>query len=142
MKKIVLSILAIIFTTTVFSQINKKKDIPDVVIVNFQKQYPEVKEIKWEKEGENFEAEFNTNGLEESVLYDVEGNLIETEVQIKTGELPKGATDYITEHYKGKKIKEASRVTKADGNLSYEAEINGIELVFDSNGGLIKENKD
>jgi hypothetical protein len=42
----------------------------------------------------------------------------------------------------GKKISEASKILDATGNLSYEAEVENIDYIFDANGSLIKQEQD
>ena len=43
---------------------------------------------------------------------------------------------------KGKNIKEGAKITKADGTVNYEAEVNGTDVIFDASGKFIKEAKD
>jgi len=77
-----------------------------------------------------------------SVLYDVNGNKRETETDIKTSGLPASASTYISTHFKGRKIKEASMITKAGGEVNYEAEVNGRDLIFDKDGKYLRAAKD
>jgi predicted flavoprotein YhiN len=142
MKKIFFVVMIPFLSSNVFAQKSQKMDIPEPVLSSFQKQYSDVPESKWEKEGENFEVEFTHKGKEESVVYDASGKWLEKEEEIKIEELPKASVDYVGKTYKGQKIKEASRITKADGSIFYEAEIKGRELIFDSEGKYVKENKD
>lgn len=81
------------------------------------------------------------NKTEQSVLFDAQGNLLETEVEIKLTQLPKGVLEYVKANYKGQKVKEAAKISDAKGTLTYEAEIKGMDLLFDSNGKFIKEIK-
>jgi hypothetical protein len=53
--------------------------------------------------------------------------------------LPKSVTPYVAVNYKGAQIKEAGRVTDAAGRTLYEAEIKGVDLIFDENGKFIKK---
>ena len=58
--------------------------VPTVVKSALQKSYPNAKEIKWEKEKTIItEAEFEVNETDYSILIDVSGNIIETEIEIK-----------------------------------------------------------
>lgn len=141
MKPQILFILLMALTMSNFAQNNPTKSIPQEVKANFQKQYPMVEEARWEKEGENYEVEFKQGNKDISVRYDAKGNLIETETEIKAEDLPKGVKKYLSENFDGQKIKEASVITKADGTLLYEAEIKGKDLIFNSEGIFIKEQK-
>jgi hypothetical protein len=139
MKKIMFITAGLALSLAVSAQKAREADVPAAVKESFKKSHPNAKEVKWEKEGANYEAEFETGETEQSVVYDVSGRLVETEVEIKPDELPSTVKVYITEHRKGMRIKEASKITDAKGTVSYEAEIKGKDLLFDSNGKFIKE---
>lgn len=142
MKKLALMIAAGMITSFSFSQKLQDKDVPAEVKTAFQKAYPNAKEVKWDKERGNYEASFDVNKIDNSVLFDGKGNLLETEIEIELNQLPSSIADYIKTHYSGQKIKEGAKITDAEGNITYEAEIKGMDLLFDSNGKFIKEMKD
>ena len=142
MKKAIL-IIAIGFSAIVANaQKVKEADVPGEVKAAFTKQYPTTKAEKWEKENGNYEAEFDYNKSEMSVVIDPKGNIIETETEIKVSELSKAITDYCAKNYAGKKIKEASKIVDSKGAITYEAEIEKMDVLFDANGKFIKESKD
>lgn len=142
-KTAVLSVLLIGLLTTVFAQKeeNEKKlkaaNVPAAVTSAFAKQFPNA-EAKWEKEGDSYEGEFEQNGKGLTVVFNATGTLLETEREIETAELPANVAKYIAEHHKGAKIKEAAKITDAKGTVTYEAEINGKDLLFDANGIFIR----
>lgn len=115
------------------------KEVPTAVKTTLQKNYPNAKELKWEKENGNYEAEFEIDETDYSLLIDVSGNILETEIEIKVDALPANAKDYISKNYAGQKIKEATKITDNKSVVTYEAEIKGKDLIFDSNGNFIKE---
>lgn len=141
MKKLVLMMVAAMITSLTFAQKLQEKDVPAPVKTAFQKNFPQAKVEKWEKEGINFEAEFELNKSEQSVLFDAQGDIIETEIEIEISELPNGILDYVKKNYKGQSVKEAAKITDTKGTLTYEVEIKGMDLLFDSNGKFIKEIK-
>ena len=141
MKKLALMIVAAMITSLSFAQKIQEKDVPASVKASFQKNYPNIKEVKWDKEGEKYEASFDLNKIDNSVLFDAQGNLLETEVEIKLNQLPKGVLEYVKANYKGQNVKEAAKITDAKGTVTYEAEIKGMDILFDSNGKFIKEIK-
>ena len=141
MKKLALMTVTAMITSLTFAQKLQEKDVPVQVKTAFQKEFPNTKEAKWEKEGNNFEAEFELNNTEQSVLLDAQGNLIETEIEIAVNLLPSGVLDYIKTNYQGQKVKEAAKITDAKRIITYEAEIKGMDLIFDSNGKFVKEIK-
>ena len=133
--------VAAMITSLTFAQKLQEKDVPAPVKTAFQKNFPQAKVEKWEKEGINFEAEFELNKSEQSVLFDAQGDIIETEIEIEISELPNGILDYVKKNYKGQSVKEAAKITDTKGTLTYEVEIKGMDLLFDSNGKFIKEIK-
>lgn len=117
----------------------KQADVPAEVKKTFAAHYPNVKEAKWEKEGANYEAGFNLNAVETSILINAKGSLIETETEIKPTELPKLVMDYVNQNFPDQKIKEASKIVDVKGNTTFEAEIKGKDYIFDSKGNLVKK---
>lgn len=141
MKKLMLIGFTVVMTTVGCAQKSTGKDIPEAAKNAFEKSYPTAKEVKWEKENDLFEVHFDYNGKDYSVLYDANGVATETEVEINISQLPEKAQEYLKTHYPGKKIKEAATITNADGVVTYEAEINGVDVIFDTSGIFVKESK-
>ena len=111
--------------------------IPDVVKASFAKQYPGVT-ATWEKEGDKYEAGFKKNKQLTSALFEANGIMTESEVIIKTPDLPANILAYIKRYYKGKIIKEGSKITKANGTINFEAEVGGKDIIFDAKGNFLK----
>ena len=141
------TLFSIVITGTLISNIAcaqkiKEADVPVIVKSSFEKQYPKIKTGKWEKENGNYEVEFDQDNIETSVLLNSEGALVETEKEINVTTLSKPIVDYCSKNYPGKKIDEASKIVDAKGIITYEAEINKKDLLFDANGKFIKESND
>lgn len=142
MKRILFLFLsAIFFANYAEAQKMKSSEVPVAVKSAFEKQYPDVKDADWEKEGANYEAEFEVNDTETSVVFDANGTLLETEVEIESSALPQAANDYVAKNYPGSKIKEAAKITDAAGTVTYEAEVGKSDLIFDASGNFLKEIK-
>ena len=94
----------------------------------FQKKYPEAKDVQWEKEKGNYEANWGGKSKEDnSVQFTPSAEFIEIVKAIPVSQLPAPITAYVKQHYKGAKITEAGKVTDAKGKTSYEAEVNKKE---------------
>jgi len=142
MKRLALTMVAAMITSLTFAQKLQEKDVPTLLKTTFKKQYPNTKEIKWEKEGENFEAEFELNKTEQSVLFDAQGSILETELEIELNQLPSAVLEYIKANYKGQSVKEAAKITDANGKITFEAEVGKMDVLFDESGKFLKEKKD
>lgn len=138
MKK--LALLPMMMAVISLSACAQKTTVPGVVKTAFSKSFPGVS-AKWDKEGEKYEANFKRNGSTISALFTADGGMLESETDIKKSELPTVVLTYVNSHYKGKAIKEAAKITKADGTVNYEAEVDGKDVIFDSNGNFLKEAK-
>ena len=139
MKRTAILLGAMFAVTFANAQKISDKEVPTVVKSTLQKNYPNAKELKWEKEKGNYEAEFEVDETDYSLLIDISGNILETEIEIKIDELPANAKDYVSKNYAGQKIKEAAKITDSKGVVTYEAEVKGKDLIFDSRGNFIKE---
>ena len=141
MKKLLLITPAMLLSTLIFSQKIKEKEVPAGVKLGFEKLYPNLKDVDWEKEGSNFEAEFEQDENETSVVFDSNGHLLETETEIGVSSLPANIITYLKNNYPNQKIKEAAKMVTPAGTTTYETEIKGKDLIFDSNGNFLKEEK-
>ena len=142
MKKIMIMATLAIFTAfNANAQKLKEADVPAAVKASFAKQYPGIT-AKWEKEDSKYEAGFKKDGNKMSALFEVNGTMTESEIDIKVADLPATVLAYVQAHYKGKTIKEGAKITKADGTVNFEAEVNGKDVIFDATGKFIKEVKD
>lgn len=117
-------------------------EVPAAVQAGFNKKFSGATAVKWEKEKANYEANFKEQNKKTSVLLDANGNWLETETAIEVNALPAAATAYIAKHYAGEKIKEAALIKKANGDSNYEAEVKGMDLLFDQKGQFVKTVKD
>jgi Putative beta-lactamase-inhibitor-like, PepSY-like len=116
----------------------KDKEVPTIVKEAFQKQFPSAKKAEWENEDGKFEVSFEQDDKEMSAVFTAaNGALEETEVEIKKEELPAQALAYISQNYKDEKIQETAKITKANGEINFEAEVKGRDLIFDSNGNFL-----
>jgi hypothetical protein len=141
MKYILFSTAFVLIFGYADAQKMKATAVPAPVKAKFASLYPNVKSAKWEKEGANYEAEFDVNEVETSASFDATGNLVETETAIATTVLPAKVTSYMTANVPGKKITEASKIVDAAGKVTYEAEAGGMDYIFDETGNFIKSVK-
>ncbi len=143
MKSIIISAILVFSINTTFAQKMKEAEVPAKVKESFAKKYPGTKVEEWEKEGADYEAEFDLNKVESSAVFEANGTFKELEQEIKTTALPKAVTDYCTKTFTGYKLAEAAKITDAAGKMMYEAEMtNGKEhfdALFDDKGNFSKK---
>jgi len=146
-KNSLLLVFAILFFELSHAQTLKPSNVPAPVLASMKKYLPMALLVAWEKEDSDYEANFfvkdSTGSLRTaSALFNATGTLLEIEMIISKAELPSGVLEYVNSNYGNPKIKEVSQVSKLTGPKTYEIEIKGKELIFDSEGKFIKEEKD
>lgn len=139
MKKLMLASI-ILFAVAVNAQ--DKSKAMNTAKASFAKTFPGVSNVKWSKEGTDLEVDFMQKGKKMSADYDAKGMLKETEQSVTPAELQAAVMPYINQHYKGMVIKETAKVTTQAGEVCYEIGVKGKDVIFDSKGKFIKEEKD
>jgi uncharacterized membrane protein YkoI len=157
MKTKVWVIAAMAASWIVFGQANAeekvlhKSQVPKAVLEAFEKAYPHMKDVEFEKEMFNgqaaYELEYKTNNVEHEVLYSADGTLFQKEEEIEGETLPAPVKDAIRKAYPKAEIKEVEKVMKPDDTLTgYEVEIvtagKEIELELNTQGRILREEKE
>src|SRR3977135_75666 len=79
--------------------------IPAIVKTTLQNKYADAKNVTWEKEKGNYEANWGgKSGEDNSVQFTPSGKFIEIVNAISVSQLPASAIAYVKEHYKSNKI--------------------------------------
>ena len=145
MKTLILYAFAIGTCMQAHAQKLQPQAVPPVVQNAFVARFASATQVKWEKEENNYEAEFKQDKQELSAKLSESGTLLEVEREIKPSELPAPVQAAIAKDFAGYKIKEAE-VVEANGTTSYEVELSKgkekLEAVFDANGKLLKKDRD
>lgn len=138
MQKLIPVLILIAITVTAQAQKISGKKVPQVVKDAFKAHYPKVTTVKWEKEKGNYEAGFILSGVPASVLYEPNGTQLQAEIAIPDNEMPQKVKEYVSKKYPGSRITETSKIMDNKGNVTYEAEVKGKDLIFDSNGNFLR----
>lgn len=137
----------IIFSYSVHAQKYRNPEIPSIIINNFQKSFPQAKDVEWKKRNEMYCVEFEIGfwNDEQTIWYDQNGKMMRHEKEISKKELPEIIRIYISNNYPWYWIREVKKISE-NGKNNYEVEIRSIseewELVFDESGKLISKKRD
>src|SRR5205814_569534 len=122
-----------------YAQDVKTSDVPTVVKSSLTKKFPEATKVSWEKENGNYEANWGgKSGEDNAAQFTHAGVFVEIERAIPLSDLPASVKTYVREHESDATIKEAARITDANGKITYEAEVKGKDLIFDEGGNFIR----
>ncbi len=145
MKQIILMAGCLLVINTATAQHLKEAEVPANVKASFAIKYATSKVKVWEKEGVDYEAEFDLNKVESSAVFSADGTFKELEQEIKISELPKIASNYCIKNFTGYKISEAAKITDGTGKVMYEAEMTKgkehFDAVFDDKGNFAKKSE-
>jgi len=119
----------------------KESEVPQVVKSAFMKAYPNAKGVKWDKEEAGFEASFEQNKNDMSVVLDKMGIVKEVETEIAKDKLPKAILETLKKDFADHDIEETAMIV-ANGVTTYEVEVEkgkkSWDLIFDSAGKLLE----
>jgi len=127
-------------TISVSAQKVNESKVPVSVKETFTKAYPSTVG-KWIREDGNFEVSFDKDTKKMTLVIHQNGSLSQTEYAIRKDELPKGAIEYLDANYKGVKIVEMAHILKPSGEIQFEAEVKGKDILFDNNGKFLSKEK-
>ena len=115
----------------------KEKDVPQAVTSALTQKYTGITNTEWEREGDNFEAEFDREGTEHTVLLNPSGEILMTKSDVLLNDLPQPIKSALDQKYKGMPVDDTELLEK-DGQTFYQLEVEekGTDrrLVFSSDG--------
>ena len=142
MKNLIAILICFGVTSFALAQKMKTEEVPQAVRTAFAKAYPNVKNVKWEKEGDSYEAGFDLGKEEVSALIDAAGKVKEVETEIAMDAMPAAVKKSLAKDYADYKVKEAAKIV-AENVITYEAEVKkgkeSFDLIFSEDGKLVKK---
>ncbi|MGZ3932662.1 MAG: PepSY-like domain-containing protein [Bacteroidia bacterium] len=147
MKALPVFAAGLLITAHLSAQKLKEADVPKPVTAAFSAHFKNVKAEKWEKKPNGtYKAEFEQGKSESAGIFSAEGELLETETELKISGLPKAVTEHVAKNYEGFKIEKAEKIMHASGSGFYGIEIKkGRErkdLIYNASGVFVKDRID
>jgi hypothetical protein len=140
MKKIVLSLIVILFAITTSFAGTPPSDVQKA----FDKMYPGASKISWDQEKPSvWEAEFVSDGYKMEAKFSDKGMWIQTESDVKVSNLPAAIKETIKTKYTGWEAEEANKVESAKEGSMFEVTLKmGVDkksLSFKEDGTQISK---
>jgi hypothetical protein len=139
MKKGFILLMGCMGCISIFAQKPAEPKVPAAVKTAFATQFPGEKVLAWEKEGANYEAEYDKGGAEQAALFDASGKLLAKESVVSALSIPQQVKLQMDKVAPGAVIGEVVKITFSDGKQDvYEIKANHKEYVFDASGAALK----
>ena len=127
---------------SLFAACNTSTDVPQAVKDAFAKKFPDAGSVSWDMENTNeWEAEFQMNGMGYSANFSNDGKWKETEHKIEKKDVPKNVMSALMNVHPDAKIK-ASEISETKSGRIYEFEIKAhektMEVAVDMDGRIKK----
>jgi hypothetical protein len=140
MKKVVLASL-VISAGLIMSCSDKirQSNVPSVVQNSLMQTFQAAADIEWEKEAQNYEAEFVHDSVQTNAIINPAGVLLRYKQEISQTQLPSTVMQALQAQYKEYEVEEVEKV--GEGNLVYyqvelEKGIKEMQLVLAPNGTI------
>lgn len=146
MKNLILFTLLLI-SSFAQAQDLSKREVPSVILNNFQSAFPKASDVEWEKKGDQYKVEFEIGywNNDQSAWYDQEGKLLRHQEEISKKDLPRKIYDQIQTEYKWFVISDIEKITSEDETL-YKVELKSFtkewKILYDETGSVIRKERD
>ena len=143
MRLIVMLLIAVMSTSTVYAVDINVTDVPEAVQKAFDAKFPKAKDVEWEQEEDGtYEAEFKLKGAEHEAVFKEDGTWVYTAKEMKLSEYVGLKREMIEKTNEGYTITEVKTVEHAEHGDCYLIELeneNGDEreILTLKTGGVI-----
>ena len=138
-----LNLIVVAFAVISFTACAQKTTAPENVVKAFTQKFPDAKSVKWDKENETeWEAEFKLKGEEYSANFSTDGTWKETEHEIETSAIPASVKQILDSEFAGYKIEEAEISETAEGTVyefGLEKDKTELEVAISPDGKVVKK---
>ncbi len=117
--------------------------VPAAVMDEFMLRYPDARNISWQviPAQDKYRADFKNNKMATMAILSADGQIVETETQIRTCALPEPALHFLAEKYTDKKIEMASIMEDQAGIITFQAVVEMVDFTFDAQGEVLVMNE-
>jgi uncharacterized protein YxeA len=126
----------------------QQTDVPSNVSSALMEKYPNLnsRDVEWNKEGSNYQAEFMNKGIKYEVVIDDSGNWVATETEISKSELPDKVKEGLkNSEYGSWNVNEVEKRESPEAKSMYIIEVEkgnqDYDVYFDQNGKVMKKVK-
>ena len=142
MKKIILLLAILGIFAVSYAQTLTPNDVPAKISKLFERSHPKISPVEWTKVGNDYQASYMVDDKNMSVTYNAVGKLMKTEKEISLSQLPASVLKYVNDNFPGEVVKKKVLITSSTGKTLYQLRVKQQDLAFNSQGSVIKPEKE
>lgn len=135
-------LIAAVLTVTSFGFASAQSGaIPTPVSNAFKSEFPNARDVDWDRSRNLYEVEFEMNRLDHEVWYNAEGQAVRHKQELKTRSVPAKVRQSVKKQYRGYRIAEAEKLREGN-EVVYKLELKIWTRDFDvfvNEGGEVLE---
>ena len=132
-------------TVSVSAQKLASKDVPSVILNNFQTKFRNAEDVEWKYKNGHYKVEFEVAHRDYEIKYDTKGTVLYYEEELDTAAVPQPVRAAAMAKHPGTVLKEAKKVGAEAVTYKIEVKNNAGEewdLVVDPAGKIISDKLD
>jgi biopolymer transport protein ExbD len=141
MKNIFILISALFITYTLFADDLSPEKVPTNVQNSVMKNYKNIRDLTWEKQGKNYQAEFYIDLKEYEIIINEKGKILATYEDISITELPDKVKHALQTNYPTFSIGDVE-ILKTEKNQYFKVDLKNsdkdLKVFINSKGGFVK----
>lgn len=123
--------IATVLSVTSFGFVSAQSGaVPSAVSNAFRSEFPNARDVDWDRSRNLYEVEFEINRLDHEVWYNAEGQAVRHRQEIKTRSLPSKVRQNVKKQYRGYRISEAEKLREGQ-EVVYKLELKNWTRDFD-----------
>lgn len=132
----VTTVVALVVSITVLSEVEtmKKSDLPEAVLRAFEKSFPGVQAIGYDKETVDGKVQYEVTAkletFEKDYIYLEDGTLLQTEEDIAVNSLPQIVVTAVQKKHAGCELEESAKITRGE-TIEFEVVVECEEKEFE-----------
>ncbi len=140
MKNSIILFILLSISSASFAQFFNSSHVPERIKENLKAQFPHAKKLEWSKEGDAYQAAFNSRHKRIYVVYSIDGSEIAQITEIKRAKLPHNIKRTLRKDYNTFNLIGAN-IIQTGNEKGFEAEVVKAEeaynLIFNERGWLL-----
>src|SRR5690606_2510127 len=148
MKNMVFLVFAafLIFTSRADAQDLMKSEVPEMIVTQFEKEFPKARDVEWEKEIDYYKVDLELKrNTDWEVWYNADGTVVRKEEEWRKSKLPATVKETISGDFPDYRIDQVTRITEGD-EIKFEVDLDwrdsDLNVWIDSSGKVLDSRRD